>query len=336
MRLGTGRAAAMLVVLLATAALAARESSEDKPDEIEQAEEAWKDGDRIGAAALAKKIEQHHAEGERSARIAILLARCASDPGEAFERWEQVLALTPTDAVAAEAHWNRAQAASALGLHSQAIEEYVILARDHKNHFDRGRALLGKGLAELQSGEPADALESLGLASRLAKRQEDAIAAELGLASATYQMGNVREAWRRYEKFENDHSHDERARWAAWRSVMCLRLLGRESDAADKTEKMEREYPGSIEAILAREEVRMGRVAPEENKAPAAAPGNETEPTGETKATGESKQGETKALSDPKATSKAKQSGDPKKPNATKPTEKTKKPGGTKDSGKTP
>jgi tetratricopeptide (TPR) repeat protein len=258
--------AAILSALLTGLAFAARERSEDKPDELSQAEEAWENGDRIRAAALAKKIEQKKDEGERSARVALLLARCASDPDESLERWEEVLALTPTGEVAAEAHWNRAQAASAMGLHSQAIEEYVILARDHKSHFDRGRALLGKGLAELQSGEPADALETLGLASRFAKRHEDTIAAELALASATYQLGNVREALRRYEKFENDHSKDERARWAAWRAVLCLRLLGRESDAAEKTERMEREYPGSIEAVLAREEIRMGRVAPEEKK----------------------------------------------------------------------
>jgi tetratricopeptide (TPR) repeat protein len=258
--------AAILSVLLAGLAFAARERSEDKADELSQAEEAWENGDRIRAAALAKKIEQKKDEGERSARVALLLARCASDPDEALERWDEVLALTPTGEVAAEAHWNRAQAASAMGLHSQAIEEYAILARDHKSHFDRGRALLGKGLAELQSGEPSDALETLGLASRLTKRQEDTIAAELALASATYQLGNVREALRRYERFENDHSRDERARWAAWRAVLCLRLLGRESDAAEKTERMEREYPGSIEAILAREEIRMGRVAPEEKK----------------------------------------------------------------------
>jgi tetratricopeptide (TPR) repeat protein len=259
--------AAMLSALLAGLAFAARERSEDKPDELSQAEEAWENGDRIRAAALAKKIEQKKDQGERSARVALLLARCASDPDESLERWEEVLALTPTGEVAAEAHWNRAQAASAMGLHSQAIEEYVILARDHKSHFDRGRALLGKGIAELQSGEPSDALETLGLASRLAKRQEDTIAADLALASATYQLGNVREALRRYERFENDYSKDERARWAAWRAVLCLRLLGRESDAAEKTERMERAYPGSIEAILAREEIRMGRVAPEEKKA---------------------------------------------------------------------
>ncbi|HET9888672.1 MAG TPA: tetratricopeptide repeat protein, partial [bacterium] len=241
------------------------------------------------------------------------------DPDEALERWEQVLALTPGDAISAEAHWNRAQAASAMGLHSQAIEEYVILARDYKNHFDRGRALLGKGLAELQSGEPSDALETLGLASRLTKRQEDAIAAELALASATYQLGNVREALRRYQKFENDHSKDERARWAAWRAVLCLRLLGRESDAVNKTEDMEHEYPGSIEAILAREEIRMGRVAPGEIKAPAVAPANDdaTDANGaeeskvkKTDAAPESKSGESKPKdSKSKDSKKAKESG---------------------------
>jgi len=256
------------VVLVAVPALAAREdAAKPKPDDVQQAEEAWENGDRVRAAALAKKIEQGNAEGERSARVAILLARCSSDPEEALERWEQVLALEPEGQVAAEARWSRAQAATALGLHSQAIEEYAVLARDHKSHFDRGRALLGKGLAELQSGEPADALETLGLAARLAKRREDTIAAELALASATYQLGNVREALRRYEKFERDHSDDERARWAAWRQVLCLRLLGREPDAAEKTERMERDYPGSIEAVLAREEIRMGRKAPDEAKA---------------------------------------------------------------------
>jgi len=310
----TWRTAAALVAFLTTAAFAARESSEDKPSEIEQAEEAWKEGDRLGAAALAKKIEQHHAEGERSARVAVLLARCASDPDEALERWEQVLALTPSDAIAAEAHWSRAQAASAMGLQSQAIEEYVILARDYKNHFDRGRALLGKGLAELQSGEPSDALETLGLASRLTKRQEDAIAAELALASATYQMGNLREALRRYQKFENDHSRDERARWAAWRAVLCLRLLGRESDAVNKTEDMEHEYPGSIEAILAREEIRMGRAAPAEGiKAPAAAASEEaTEAQGaeDSKAKKPDAAPESKdKASKPKESKKAKDSG---------------------------
>jgi tetratricopeptide (TPR) repeat protein len=255
--------AAILIGLLAGSAFSAREDEKEKPDEIDQAEEAWENGDRLRAVALAKKIEQRLPEGDRSVRTAVLLAKCADDAEEALERWDHVLTLQPEKSVAAQAHWNRAQASVALGLYPQAIEACALLARDYKDDFDRGRALLGKGLAELQSGEPSDALETLALAERMTSVREDAIAAELALASANYQLGNVREALRRFEKFERDHPKDERARWAAWRAVICLRLLGRESDAVEKTERIEREDPGTIEAMQAREELRMGERAPE-------------------------------------------------------------------------
>jgi tetratricopeptide (TPR) repeat protein len=188
-------------------------------------------------------------------------ARTAKDASEALERWDDVLALEPPGAAAAEALWVRGQAARSLGLHPDAVSHFERLAKEHGRDFDRGRAYLAMGLVQLEAGEPDAALESLRLAERHVRTADDRAQAELALATANYRLGNVREAVRRFDRFASDHSRDDRARFAAWRSVICLRLLGREREAVERTERLEKEAPGSLEAVLARQEVRMGASA---------------------------------------------------------------------------
>ncbi len=202
------------------------------------------------------------AGGASSLDVAQEKANTAKDADEALDRWEDVLALEPPKSIVAYAHWMRGQAARALGLYPDAAREFDRVAHDHKRDFDRGRALLAKGLAELEAGEPRDALENLREAVRSARNGDDRAQAELAFASANYRLGNVREALRRFDRFQADHPKDARAHWAAWRSVICLRLLGREREAVERTERMEHDEPGSLAAVLARQEVRMGASAP--------------------------------------------------------------------------
>jgi tetratricopeptide (TPR) repeat protein len=213
-------------------------------------------------------------------------ARGAKDADEALDLWEDVLALEPPGNVAAEALWMRGQAARALGLYPEAAQVFGRLAENHARHFDKGKASLAKGLAELEAGEPRAALESLRDAIRSVRDANDRAQAELALASANYRLGNVREALRRFDRFQTEHSRDDRARWAAWRSVICLRLSGREREAVERTEHLENEAPGSLAAVLARQEVRMGSLSgPAATKAspPSAEDGEESEGAGDPK-----------------------------------------------------
>ncbi len=230
--------------------------------DLDAAWEAWARGDRARAASLVRDLVEEDGELTRSVRAAVLLARSSADAAQALERWEHVLSLEPEPRLAAEAHWSRAVAAAASGEHALAIEEFDVVAREYRREIDRGRALLGRGLAELDAGEPGDALESLGDAARIARTVEDRVSADLALASASFRLGNLHEALRRYDKFEREHSKDERARWAAWRAVLCARILGRETDAAERTARLEEKWPGTLEAALAREEVLMGQKSP--------------------------------------------------------------------------
>ena len=70
------------------------------------------------------------------------------------------------------------------------------------------------------------------------------------------------EAMRRYQRFESEHRGDDRASAAARRTVECLRLLGREQEAAARAAHIEQQYPSSFEATLAREAVRARGPAP--------------------------------------------------------------------------
>jgi cell division septation protein DedD len=99
---------------------------------------------------------------------------------------------------------------------------------------------------------------------------DDAPTLELALANVHFRMGHVDEALRRYERFEREHRKDARASAAARRTIECLRLLGRESDAVARATRIEHDYPTSSEATLAREAVRARQAATE--PAPAKGP----------------------------------------------------------------
>lgn len=242
----------------ALAAPPTRNAKEKAVPTLEEAWDAWNAGERLRAGDLARRLSKEGEESSRSVRFALLLARTAPGADEALTLWDNVLDLEPEKSVAAEAHWGRGVAAQSLEQWSTSVEEFDRVAREYRREIDRGKAYLAKGLVELDADETRDALESLALAAGHAKSPEDRTAAELALASANYRLGNLRVALRAFEKFERDHPKDERARWAAWRAILCLRLLGRESDAAERTVQLEEDEPGSLEAILAREEIRMG------------------------------------------------------------------------------
>ncbi len=221
----------------------------------------------VGAGTIrAQEVASKGSVGQ-SLADARALAQDAKDADEALDLWEAVLALEPPGSVAAEALWMRGQAARALGLYPEAASLFDRLAQNHRRHFDKGKALLAKGLAELEAEEPRAALESLRDAVRSARDANDRAQAELAFASANYRLGNIGEALRRFDRFQSDHPRDDRALWAAWRSVICLRLSGREREAVERTEHLESEAPGSLAAMLARQEVRMGGNVPRDSAA---------------------------------------------------------------------
>ena len=212
---------------------------------------------------------RRHPESVRAARVAALLARTAADPNEAIGRWDEVIALDPSGDLAAEAHWYRGLQAYSAGLYVGAGREFERLAEAFSGSFDPGRATLWKGYAELGADQPEAAALSFERAAEIARDPADVRSAELGQAHAAFRLGRIADALRRYEAFERTHRSDGRASAAARRIVQCLRALGRETEAARAAARIERDYPDSREATLARAEVR-----PEDDAAEAAEPGD--------------------------------------------------------------
>lgn len=248
---------AIAAALGLTAAIAGGWPAPARAD-LAAAELAWQRGDRRAAGELVREYVADHPEGARSAKVAALLARTAEKPSEALGRWDEVIALEPDGALAAEAHFAKGMHAYSAGLYVGAKHEFEVLVEEFPREFDRGRAFLWKGFAELGASDPGEAFESLEEARKEAKDPEDVRSAELGLAHASFQQGNAKEALRRYERFERDHPEDGRASSAARRAVDCLRLLGRTDEATVMATRIAREYPDSFEATLTRAEIRDG------------------------------------------------------------------------------
>lgn len=231
--------------------------------DVVEAELAWERGDRREAGRLIREDVAAHPDDARAPRVAALLARTAMDPAEALGRWEEVLALEPDGALAAEAHWAKGMHAYSAGLYVAAAHEFAVLAERFGSHVDEGRALLWKARSELGAGKPAVAESTFDEARRRAHAGVDRRGAELGLAHAAFQTGNAEEALRRYDRFERQHPDDGRASAAARRAVECLKLLGRVEEASARAARIERDYPNSTEATLTRAETRRVEAPPE-------------------------------------------------------------------------
>jgi tetratricopeptide (TPR) repeat protein len=244
--------------------------------DLGDAEAAYRRGEREAAGELVRAYVREFPESARSPQVAAMLARTAHDAAEAMARWDEVIALAPTGPLAAEAHWTKGLHAYSAGLYVSAAEEFTLLGRDFSEEFPVARALLWRGHAELGADRPRLAYESYEEALQAAEDPEDARAAEFGLAHASYRLGNVKEALRRYRRFEHDHADDGRASAAARRITECLRLLGHEMEAAANAARIERDYPASLEATLARAEIG----ASEPSAGPAVPAGPQESPTG--------------------------------------------------------
>lgn len=224
--------------------------------DVESAERAWDRGERGEAARDIRAWLRQHPEGARSARATAMLARTAADPAEAASLWDEVIALELTGRLAAEAHWQKAMHAYSAGLYVAASREFGRLGTDFGNWLDPSQAFLWKGYSDLGADEPEAARESFREAERGVSDRLDVASVQLGIANANFRIGNVREAHRQYQRFEREHRDDGRASAAARRGVECLRLLGREQDAAAAAARIGLEYPDSFEATLARAEIR--------------------------------------------------------------------------------
>lgn len=224
--------------------------------DVDSAESAWRLGDREEAGRIIRAYVRVNPAGARSARVAALMARTAQDPAEASTLWDEVLALEPHGPLGAEARWNKGIHAYSAGLYVAASRDFEALGAEFGAWFDPARAFLWKGYAELGADRPEAALEAFRQAEGGASGEEDEASVELGIANASFRLGNVREALRRYERFERDFRSDGRASAAARRAVECLRLLGREDEAARAAARIGKEYPDSFEATLARAEIR--------------------------------------------------------------------------------
>lgn len=225
---------------------------------LDDAERAYASGDREEAGRAVRLFASEQPDSKRQLRVVALLARTAVDPSEAVAHWDDVLGLEPPGELAAEAHWMKGLQAYSAGLYVAAGQAFDVLAHGSSTRFPRARALLWKGLASLAADEPEAALASLEQATG-SVGGDDAPALDLALASAHFRMGHIAEALHRYERFEREHRRDARASAAARRTVECLRLLGRETEASARAVRIERDYPTSSEATLAREAVRARR-----------------------------------------------------------------------------
>jgi cell division septation protein DedD len=252
-------AALAVVVPLAVCAAASAAPSD--------AEKAWERGDRKAAGELVREYVERNPEAVRSAKVAALLARTAVDPEEAVSRWDEVIELEPAGALAAEGRFAKGLHAYSAGLYVAAAKEFDALAESYAKHFDAGKARLWKALAELGADDAAAAAASFERAHREGRDADTLAGAEIGAAHAAFRAGDVADALRRYERFEREHGSDGRASSAARRAAECLRLLGRTSEASALAARIERKYPNSMEATLARAEVRRIE-APREEPAP--------------------------------------------------------------------
>jgi TolA-binding protein len=238
---------------------------------VEEAESAWRVGERARAGELVREWTRDHPESARSARVAALLARTAEDPADAMGLWDEVLALDPDAELAAEARWEKAMHAYSAGLYVAAAQEFEEVASGFGKWIDPGRALLWQGYAQLGADRAEDALAAFRDAERKASDRFDRRSAELGIAHANFRLGNVRDALRQYESFERDYSDDGRASAAALRAVECLRLTGRNALADQKAAEIEERYPDSFEATLARAEARPSEIGAAPAEVPEAA-----------------------------------------------------------------
>jgi tetratricopeptide (TPR) repeat protein len=243
-----------IVLLAATVVLggAVRAARAD----VESAEASWLAGDREEAGRDIREWVKENPDGAHAPRVAAMLARTAVDPAEASTLWDEVIALQPTGALAEEAHWQKGMHAYSAGLYVAAAREFETVGRDFAAWSDPGRAYLWKAYSDLGADEPETALEDLKEAGRAAGDPEDQASIEFSLANVHFRLGNVAEALRRYQHFERQYRMDGRASAAARRTVECLRLLGRESEASAAAARIEQEYPDSFEATLARAEIR--------------------------------------------------------------------------------
>ena len=140
------RALAIVAVVAGLAAPAASRAS------VEAAEEALRAGEPQVAARLIREYLRDHPEGARSARVAAMVARTASDPAEAMGRWDEVIALDPTGPLGAEAHW-------AKGMHQLSLGD----AKGAAESFEQSLAFARRN-AEEQKGAPAESWEDFGIA----------------------------------------------------------------------------------------------------------------------------------------------------------------------------
>jgi tetratricopeptide (TPR) repeat protein len=224
--------------------------------DVEDAETAWRIGQREEAGRLIREWVRAHPEGAHSPRGAAMLARTAEDAAEASTRWDEVIALGADRELAAEAHWNKGMHAYSAGLYVAASREFEIVGRDYGVWIDPGEAFLWKSYADLGAEAPEAALQSLREAENAVRDRDVRPSIEFAMANVHYRMGNVAEALRGYQKFERANRLDGRASAAARRSVECLRLLGRESEAVAAAARIGQQYPDSFEATLARAEIR--------------------------------------------------------------------------------
>jgi cell division septation protein DedD len=246
---------ALLVTLVAGVASVAGAQS------LGDAEKLYRDGQGEEAGRVLREWVAGDASAMQQPPALALLARTAADPEEAASLYDQLLALGPGDALASEAYWMKGLHAYSAGRYVAAGRHFETLAKDFSSRFPRGRALLWKGLSELAADSAATAVATLRQAEKGADG-EDAAGVDFGLAHAFLALGQPDEALRRYEKFERDHRNDERASAAARRQVECLRLLGRETEATFRATRIERDYPGTLAATLAREVTRAPDPAP--------------------------------------------------------------------------
>lgn len=220
--------------------------------DLEEAEEAWADGRTGDAGQLLRSELTAYPELAETARGAELLALTEEDPAKALAFWDLVLNGDPDRATAIRARRMKGIHAYSAGLYVAAAAEFALLAGEPAGLVDRGEAFLWKGRALLGANEAGRAAEAFEQAEDAASQPAEMASARFGRAFASFHLGNLVEAQRRFDRFEGDYPHDPRASAAARQRVECLRLLGRERDARTLAAEIERNYPASPEATMIR------------------------------------------------------------------------------------
>lgn len=245
-----------IAVFLSTVALILL-SSTVGAQELAKAWELLGKGDREEAGAIAGAALANARSQKERGEVVLLQALCEENGRKAVEQLNRFLSGYP-------GHPLRWRAEMELGLHYYALGTY----RGAAKHFENARSLRPPKKEQVRAGYWLGlALEGAGDAGRAGQqfevvRKDDAGTglaelASLGLADCLRAQGNFNGALSEYTRFAATYRGSNWLPCALYGAGICLDELGRKADATTYYARLKKDYPGSFEAALVRDRVKV-------------------------------------------------------------------------------